>query len=759
MKIRLLFLSLGILALAATLTGTGVYFLTIRKLVYDQARTLTSDTSKYFADTITHDLKAPWKSVEILSRMEAVQDAVRQREPERLAAATRLLVEFRRVLRASRCLLLDQAGIVVAASTAEGEASPVGKDFSRRPFLQKALAWEAGILLSEGVTGRRGEINLAFPIISGETVGGAVVITLPVDSVAPAISRASGIVALLDEHNVIFASNQEDWLFKVLGEGRDQDLVGILQLKGEKPARVAMSLDEQHGTATLPGHDLLFFSRARLENPAGWQVVYFYCTDQLTNRLRSSLFGTTGLMMAGMAIFVFCATLYLFNRAEVFWRQREAAERKYKAANAFLNQLFQVAADGMLVVDKEFRILRVNDTFVQMSGLKAKEIVGRKCHEVIWGPSCREVGCPMSQLLSGAKQRIEFEELKETAAGVLINCWVAAVPIYDGNGRISGVLECYRDITARVEDAISMEKAFADAHRLAEELGATNVRMQHQQTQLLKAHELLKQSQAQILQQEKMASIGQLAAGVAHEINNPMGFIASNVNSLGKYLDRLIEFVGIVTARLSEAEQGGELAVIRKKMKIDYIMTDARELLKESLEGVERVKSIVQSLKSFSRIDQSERMAADINECLESTLKIVWNELKYKCEVVKEYGPLPPTVCNPQQLNQVFMNLLLNAAQAIAEHGTISIRTWLDGGWIHARISDSGCGIPPENIKRLFEPFYTTKEVGKGTGLGLSIAYDIVVKKHHGDIQVESEVGKGSSFTVRIPVVQEGSAG
>jgi len=145
---------------------------------------------------------------------------------------------------------------------------------------------------------------------------------------------------------------------------------------------------------------------------------------------------------------------------------------------------------------------------------------------------------------------------------------------------------------------------------------------------------------------------------------------------------------------------------------------------------------------------------ADINECIESTLNIVWNELKYKAKVYKEYGELPMTKCFPQQLNQVFMNLLVNAAQAIEKQGEIRIRTWNGDGNIYVSISDTGSGIPEDKINRIFEPFFTTKPVGKGTGLGLSITYDIV-KKHNGDIKVESEVGRGTTFTITIPVVED----
>jgi signal transduction histidine kinase len=283
--------------------------------------------------------------------------------------------------------------------------------------------------------------------------------------------------------------------------------------------------------------------------------------------------------------------------------------------------------------------------------------------------------------------------------------------------------------------------------------------LETQHMDLENAYNELKMVQSQVLQQEKMASIGQLAAGVAHEINNPMGFILSNLNTLKRYLERVSEYMTVQTAAVQRCSVKcgnsnilAEIAETRKALKIDYITGDLDNLIKESLEGADRVKKIVQDLKNFSRVDESEFKTADINAGLESTINIVWNELKYKTTLVKEYGDIPLTVCNPGQLNQVFMNMLVNAAHAIEKQGEIRIRTWFERGLINIAISDSGTGISQENQRRIFEPFFTTKEVGKGTGLGLSIAYDIV-KKHNGMIKVNSEVGKGTTFTISIPVV------
>jgi two-component system, NtrC family, sensor kinase len=273
--------------------------------------------------------------------------------------------------------------------------------------------------------------------------------------------------------------------------------------------------------------------------------------------------------------------------------------------------------------------------------------------------------------------------------------------------------------------------------------------------ELEKAYSELKSTQAKVVQQEKMASIGQLAAGVAHEINNPMGFISSNLGTLGKYIGRLTEFIAAQAELIESTADEASLRTLMEKahaLKIGRVLEDGKALIEESLEGAQRVRTIVQNLKGFARVDEAEHKPADINECIESTINIVWNELKYKVNLVRELGEIPLTLCYPQQLNQVFMNLLVNAGQAIAERGEIVVKTWHDNGSIFASFTDSGCGMSAQVQQRIFEPFFTTKEVGQGTGLGMSISYDII-KNHNGEISIDSEPGKGSTFTVRLPVV------
>ena len=268
-------------------------------------------------------------------------------------------------------------------------------------------------------------------------------------------------------------------------------------------------------------------------------------------------------------------------------------------------------------------------------------------------------------------------------------------------------------------------------------------------------------TQEQLLQSEKLASIGQLAAGVAHEINNPIGYVHSNLGSLQEYLNSLFAIIDAYEQAVRSPDPRahlGEIDALRERHDIDFISRDLPQLLAESRQGIERVTRIVRDLKDFSYYGRGDAWKrADLHAGLDSTLNIIWNELKYKAEVVKEFAGLPLVECLPSEINQVFMNMLLNAGHAIGEQGTITLTTGTGDGEVWVEIADTGNGIPPELLQKIFDPFFTTKPVGKGTGLGLSISYGII-NKHHGRIEVDSVVGQGSKFRIILPVRQPEAA-
>ena len=303
-----------------------------------------------------------------------------------------------------------------------------------------------------------------------------------------------------------------------------------------------------------------------------------------------------------------------------------------------------------------------------------------------------------------------------------------------------------REIVAVAADT-RLQGFLEEVNRVYEENEAKQREKKEQQALMRK----LEEAHHQLLQSEKMASIGSLAAGVAHEINNPIGFVGSNMNSLCQYVADLLKIVDAYVVASRDSSQLAQADSLAGALDLTFLREDIVVLLEECREGISRVRRIVQDLKDFSHVDHAQWVLADLHKGLDSTLNIVNNEIKYKATVRKSYGNLPVVLCIGSQLNQVFMNLLVNAAQAIEAHGVISIETESDDDWVRVRISDTGAGIAPENLKRIFDPFFTTKPVGKGTGLGLSLSYGIV-KRHGGKIEVQSELGVGTTFTVCIPV-------
>ncbi len=297
------------------------------------------------------------------------------------------------------------------------------------------------------------------------------------------------------------------------------------------------------------------------------------------------------------------------------------------------------------------------------------------------------------------------------------------------------------DITERrhVDDAM---------RERTEELAEANRRLQQEIADRRRAEEERNLMTAELLQGQKLQAIGQLAAGIAHEINNPTAYILSNVRSLLAHIEGLERFVAGVKAAGSRKTEISELL---RTTNAEFLLQDFTAALRDSEQGAEKIRDIVTGLREFAHRDPREVKTVDLREVLEGAIRIAWNEIKYRAEIVRDFGPVPAVPCYPLQIEQVFINLLLNAAQAIETKGEIRIATFVDGGHAVVRIHDTGCGIPSENLGRLFEPFFTTKPVGKGTGLGLHVAYKIV-SGHGGRIDVKSAAGEGTEFTVRLPL-------
>lgn len=398
---------------------------------------------------------------------------------------------------------------------------------------------------------------------------------------------------------------------------------------------------------------------------------------------------------------------------------------------------------GIIVLDSNLCIRRWNGVISQRSGKNQSLAIGR----------------PFFEVFPDVDQH-SFSKIVELARGRGIhvyNHWLEQAPLVqlsgeaddDASQHLQSTLlfpfegqggELYFGLVMYDTGAIAKSSAHLESALKALRL------KQVEQDQLLRR---LETANSQLLQSEKLAAIGQLAAGVAHEINNPIGFVFSNLKTLSGYVQDLLKIIDAVdvVADLDELRQ------IKRGLEYDYIRSDVGALIDESEDGIDRVKRIISALKDFSHIEEEEFRPADLHRGLDTTLNVVNNELKYKAEVIKEYGELPEVECIPSQINQVAMNLLVNAAHAIEKFGRIYLRTGIEQEEVWLEVEDTGKGIEDKVLNRIFEPFFTTKPVGKGTGLGLALSYTIV-QKHSGRIEVKSELGAGTRFRVYLPIRQ-----
>jgi len=402
---------------------------------------------------------------------------------------------------------------------------------------------------------------------------------------------------------------------------------------------------------------------------------------------------------------------------------------------------------GIFVVDPNMQVVLWNNFMVMHSGRSATEVIGRNLFECfpelpqVWlEKKIRNVFLLKNYAFTSWEQRpylFRFHHNRPVTGGVdAMQQSCTFLPVKGADQVVEQVCITLFDYT----DTALYHRQLTGAITELEQEKAAQRRLIDQ----------LEEAQNQLLQSEKLASIGQLAAGVAHEINNPVGFVNSNFGALERYVDSLFSLIDAY----GSVEHAAEAPAIRQRIDYEFLKEDIAALFKESRDGLERVKRIVQDLRDFSRVDSSlEWQQTNLHTCLDTTLSVATNEIKHKADVVKLYGDIPEIQCLPSQLNQVFLNLMVNAAQAIAQHGTLTLATGAEADWVWVAISDTGSGIAPEHQKRIFDPFFTTKPVGKGTGLGLSVSYNIVAK-HNGRIEVESELGKGTTFRIWLPVRQ-----
>ncbi|HHT9126645.1 MAG TPA: ATP-binding protein [Candidatus Brocadiia bacterium] len=424
--------------------------------------------------------------------------------------------------------------------------------------------------------------------------------------------------------------------------------------------------------------------------------------------------------------------------------ERKRLEQEISDEKQRLDDIVTEMGAGLSLVDRDMKVVWMNKTLSTWFG-EQKDLEGSLCYSAYWDNKevCHE--CPAREtFVTGTVQKSIHTHT--TPDGKRKWYTVTTSPIKDSKGYVTHVLELIQDITEE-------KQAEEEFKRLHDSVVQANTRLELYINKL-------KSTQQQLIQSEKMASVGQLAAGVAHEINNPLSYISSNINILNSYVERMEKFLKKCDEGKPIFEKGDftqimtffrEVQDLRKEIELDFVLQDFRAIVNDSCGGVEQIKRIISNLTTFSRVDEELPRNVNLNRIIDGILTVVWGELKYKAEIIKEYGDIPDIKCYPQQLGQVFMNLLTNAAHSIEGNGKITIKTYKAGNNIYVEVKDTGKGMPEEIQSKIFEPFFTTKEPGKGTGLGLTVAYNIV-QKHFGRIEVSSKVGEGTTFAVVIPI-------
>lgn len=422
------------------------------------------------------------------------------------------------------------------------------------------------------------------------------------------------------------------------------------------------------------------------------------------------------------------------------------------------NQMMQILENmvsSVITISPEMTIETVNGATCAILGFSREELIGKPM-TVLFGKQENEQRVPEHIVQWVNKNGFIFgmEENFVSKFDREIPVVISASAMREKDGRLKSIIcvAVHNTQRKRIENQLRQTN---------KELISNETKLKEAFLQVQQANRDLKQTQAQLLQNEKLASLGHLAAGIAHEINNPVAFINNNLEVLDEYNNKFLSyFKAIEQVKKAIRENSityaqellGDLSNLEEQMQLDFISKDIDDLLKESLSGTERIRKIVTDLKTFARADGEKMDYVSIEPVLDSITSIVNNEIKYKAQLVKKYSTTSKISINPQRVGQVFINLIINAAQAInSQSGVIEVSNYEQDGFVCVGIKDNGCGIPEENLKHIFDPFFTTKPVGQGTGLGLSISYDIM-KKHGGSIDVTSVVGEGTTFIVKFPV-------
>ncbi|MBF0568099.1 MAG: PAS domain S-box protein [Nitrospirae bacterium] len=429
---------------------------------------------------------------------------------------------------------------------------------------------------------------------------------------------------------------------------------------------------------------------------------------------------------------------------------RKKIEKTLSKELQLLTKAIETTQVGFTITDADGIIVYTNEAEAAIHGYAVNELIGSNIRML----APKELSKPLTEeeLIAfrvntdKSTKRWKRESLNARKDGSTFPVQLTSDVVMDDDGSVAAIATSCEDITERKR---MEEKIKQHSEHLEEEVRARTSELSRTLTEL-------QQSQEQLVQSAKMASLGVLTAGVAHEINNPLAFVSGNIGNLEKFVQRLFGLLERYDKIESSAGDKSEIEKYKQEINYSYLVSRISPLIVKTKEGTDRIKKIVQDLRNFARLDIADITDMNINESLDTTLELLYHEYKNRIVIVREYGEIPTLQCYAAKINQVFMNLLINACQAIEGEGEVKVATAADTEKIEIAITDNGKGIPPEIQTKIFDPFFTTKPVGVGTGLGLSISYKII-KEHLGDIIVDSAVGKGTTFTVRLPLSQSNS--
>jgi PAS domain S-box-containing protein len=426
-----------------------------------------------------------------------------------------------------------------------------------------------------------------------------------------------------------------------------------------------------------------------------------------------------------------------FEKAE-----RKRVEDNLRRSEEYYRSLIENALDVVTIIDAGGIIRYLSPSAERVLGYKPEEVIGQRGRTFFHPDDVDYADSVLKQFLQNPSKPVyaEFRVLHKN--GSYRTMQFIGKNLLD-NAAVAGIVVNYRDVTeTRIAEKLLEEYRLNLENKVLDRTREINEKNEA----LQKALGQLKNTQQELVMHSKMAALGSLVAGVAHEVNNPIGAVNSAADVSIRCVDKLIHWL----------ETSQSLEELKSNPQFCQVLDFLKQNNQITATAGSRIAKIVRSLKNFARLDEAEFQEANLHEGIESTLTLVHHELKNKATVIKEFGELPLVYCYPNQLNQVFMNLFVNASQAIEKEGSIKIKTFSDGSHAYVKISDTGKGIPPENLPKIFDPGFTTKGVGVGTGLGLSITYNII-QKHKGEIKVDSAVGKGTEFTIKVPIRPQSS--